>query len=146
MYIFKMSMLSFRGGMGQDKNLLSNLRQNARDAVRDGRHTEAFIHLSHAIKLDEDNVEVLSERARVSTDNLQYSFAIEDAEQILKLRPESWLGHVRLAEVYVATVNLDMAIASYQAAFQCRDADKVHCKAMMDKCKRDLVLDQRVDM
>ena len=89
--------------MGQDKNLLSNLRQTAREAVRDGRHTEAFIHLSHAIKLDGDNVEVLSERARVSSDNLQYSFAIEDAEQILKLRPESWLGHVRLAEVMLAS-------------------------------------------
>ena len=48
--------------------------------------------------------------------------------------------------MYVATVNLDLAIASYQAAFQCLDADKVHCKAMMDKCKRDLALDQRVDM
>ena len=89
--------------MGQDKNLLSNLRQTAREAVRDGRHTEAFIHLSHAIKLDGDNVEVLSERARVSSDNLQYSFAIEDAEQILKLRPESWLGHVRLAEVMLVS-------------------------------------------
>ena len=132
--------------MGQDRNLLSNLRQNARDAVREGRHTEAFIHLSHAIKLDQTNVELLSERARVSADNLQYSFAIEDAGQILQLRPESWLGHVRLAEVYMVTVNLDMAISSYQAAFQCLDADKVHCKTMMDKCKRDLVLDQRVDM
>lgn len=132
--------------MGQDRNLLSNLRQNARDAVREGRHTEAFIHLSHAIKLDQTNVELLSERARVSADNLQYSFAIEDAGQILQLRPESWLGHVRMAEVYMVTVNLDMAISSYQAAFQCLDADKVHCKTMMDKCKRDLVLDQRVDM
>ena len=37
----------------------------------------------------------------------------------------------------MATVNLDLAIASYQAAFQCLDADKVHCKAMMDKCRMD---------
>ena len=56
------------------------------------------------------------------------------------------MGHVRLAEVYQATFNLELAIPSYQSAFQCRDSDKVYCKLMLDKCKKDLVLDVRADM
>ena len=55
-------------------------------------------------------------------------------------------GHVRLGEVYQATYNLELAIPSYQSAFQCRDSDKVYCKLMLDKCKKDLVLDVRADM
>ena len=65
---------------------------------------------------------------------------------MIKLRPESWLGHVRLAEVYQATYNLELAIPSYQNAFQCRDSDKNYCKLMLDKCKRDLVVDTRAEM
>ena len=61
---------------------------------------------------------MLSERARCSVDNLQYHFALEDAQQILQRRPDSWLGHVRLAEVYFATFNFEQAAASYQTAFQ----------------------------
>ena len=54
-------------------------------------------------------------------------------------------GHVRLAEVYQATYNLELAIPSYQNAFQCRDSDKNYCKLMLDKSKRDLVIDTRAD-
>ena len=53
---------------------------------------------------------------------------------------------MRLAEVYQATYNLELAIPSYQNAFQCRDSDKNYCKLMLDKSKRDLVLDTRADM
>ena len=38
--------------MGQDKGV-SSFRAAAKDCVKEGRHTEAFLHLSHALKLDE---------------------------------------------------------------------------------------------
>ena len=104
------------------------------------------MHLSHAIKLDGNNRELLSERSKCSVENLQYYFALEVAQLIIKLKPESWLSHVRLAEVYQATFNLELAIPSYQSAFQCRDSDKVYCKLMLDKCKKDLVHDVRADL
>ena len=131
--------------MGHEKSV-SGLRQVARDCLKEGRHTEAFLHLSHAIKMDQNNCDLLSDRSKRSVENLQYYFALEDAQMIIKLKPESWLGHVRLAEVYQATFNLELAIPSYQSAFQCRDSDKVYCKLMLDKCKKDLVLDVRADM
>ena len=131
--------------MGQDKSVAA-LRQLARECLKEGRHTEAFLHLSHAIKIDETNCDLLSDRSKCSVENLQYYFALEDARMIIQLKPECWLGHVRLGEVYQATFNLQLAITAYQTAFQCRDSDKNYCKLMLDKCKKDLLLDVRADM
>ena len=39
--------------MGHEKSV-SGLRQVARDCLKEGRHTEAFLHLSHAIKMDQN--------------------------------------------------------------------------------------------
>ena len=133
-------------GQQQQKNTIKTLRQTAKDCLKDGRHTEAFLHLSHAIQLDKDNCELLSERSRCGRDNIQYHFAIEDAQQIIQLRPESWLGHVRLAEVYQVTFNYDLAIPAFQTAFQCLDADKSYCKLQIDTCKRESILDKRANM
>ena len=95
--------------MGQNKNAMT-LRQTAKDCIKDGRQTEAFLHLSHALKLDEGNVEILSERSKCCIENLQYHFALEDAKKILELSPDSWLGHVRLAEIYMSTSNYEEAL------------------------------------
>jgi len=119
------------------------LRQTARECLKDGRQTEAFLHLSHALKLDEGNVEILSERSKCCIENLQYHFALEDAKKILELSPDSWLGHVRLAEIYLATANYQEALGCYQMGFQCLDSDKIHCKTQMDRCKRELALDTK---
>ena len=78
--------------MGHDDRSVAGLRQVARDCLKEGRHTEAFLHLSHAIKMDETNCDLLSDRSKCSLENLQYFFALEDAQTIIKLRPESWLG------------------------------------------------------
>ena len=78
--------------MGHDDKSVAGLRQIARDCLKEGRHTEAFLHLSHAIKMDDTNCDLLSDRSKCSLENLQYFFALEDAQTIIKLRPESWLG------------------------------------------------------
>eukprot|EP00090_Calanus_glacialis_P018937 TRINITY_DN2924_c0_g1_i1.p1 TRINITY_DN2924_c0_g1~~TRINITY_DN2924_c0_g1_i1.p1 ORF type:complete len:218 (-),score=66.65 TRINITY_DN2924_c0_g1_i1:523-1176(-) len=131
--------------MGQNKNAMT-LRQTAKDCIKDGRQTEAFLHLSHALKLDEGNVEILSERSKCCIENLQYHFALEDAKKILELSPDSWLGHVRLAEIYLSTSNHEEALGCYQTGFQCMDSDKVHCKTQMDRCKREMAIDSRTHM
>ena len=102
--------------MGQNKNAMT-LRQTAKDCMKDGRQTEAFLHLSHALKLDEGNVEILSERSKCCIENLQYHFALEDANKILELSPDSWLGHVRLAEIYLATANYEEALGRSDFTF-----------------------------
>ena len=104
--------------MGQNKNAMT-LRQTAKDCMKDGRQTEAFLHLSHALKLDEGNVEILSERSKCCCENLQYHFALEDAKKILEVCPDSWLGHVRLAEIYLATANYQDALGRTDSVYQC---------------------------
>ena len=91
-------------------------------------------------------MEILSERSKCCIENLQYHFALEDAKKILELSPDSWLGHVRLAEIYLATANYEEALGCYQTGFQCLDSDKVHCKGQMDRCRREMALDTRSHM
>ena len=77
-----------------------------------GRHTEAFLQISHAVKLDPGNLELLGERC----DNLQFHFALQDAEEMVQLSPDCWLGHRSRAEVHLATLNYSQAIAAYQVS------------------------------
>ena len=43
----------------------------------------------------------------------------------------------------MATHNYQEALEAFQQAFQCIDSDKVLCKELMDKSKREAGLDQR---
>jgi len=131
---------------GEKDKRVAGLRQTARDCIKTGRYTEAFLHLSHAVKLDPGNLELLGERCRCSLDNLQFHFALQDAEEMVQLSPDCWLGHRSRAEVHLATLNYSQAIAAYQTAFQCRDSDKQQCKAGLDRCRREQQQDTRADM
>jgi len=121
---------------------VSELRSLARECVRTDRSTEAFLHLSHALRLDADNRDLLLERSRLSSSDVcQYHFALEDARRLVELDPESWVGHHRTGEIQLQTCNYQAALAAFQRAFQCHDSDKVTCKEMMDKSKRELTAD-----
>jgi len=55
-------------------------------------------------------------------------------------------GHIwspRVGEVYLATCNYQPALEAFQRAFQCQDSDKVACKDLMDRSKRELAQDIR---
>jgi len=126
------------------KKKVAELRGLARECMKTDRSTEAFLHLSHALRLDEDNRDLLVERSRVcSGEACQYHFAMEDAKRLVELDPTSWLGHHRTGEVLMATHNYQEALEAFQRAFQCNDSDKVLCKELMDKSKREAGLDQR---
>lgn len=129
------------------KKKVTELRSLARECARTERSTEAFLHLSHALRLDEDNKELLLERSMVcSGDACQYHFALTDAQKLVELDPESWAGHHRLGEIQLQTCNYQEALAAFQRAFQCHDSDKVVCKELMDRSKRDMALDTRQAM
>jgi len=137
--------------MGNDaadtKKKVGELRGLAKECLRTDRSTEAFLHLSHALRLDEDNRELLLERSRLcSGDVCQYHLAVEDAQRLVELEPESWAGHHRLGEIQLQTCNYQSALESFQRAFQCQDSDKVACKELMDKSRRELALDMRLSL
>jgi len=81
---------------GATRKKVGELRGLARECLRTDRTTEAFLHLSHALRLDEGNREVLLERSRVcSGEAAQYHFAMEDGRSLVEQEPESWAGHHR---------------------------------------------------
>lgn len=126
------------------KKKVDELRSLAKECIKSERSTEAFLHLSHALRLDEDNMELLMERSKLcSGDACQYHFALEDAHRLIALKPESWVGHYRLGEIQLQTCNYEPALAAFQTAFRCQDSDKLACKEQMDKAKRELALDSR---
>ena len=43
----------------------------------------------------------------------------------------------------MATHNYQEALEAFQRAFQCNDSDKVVCKELMDKSRREAGIDQR---
>ena len=49
----------------------------------------------------------------------------------------------RTGEVFLATHNYQEALECFQRAFQCNDSDKVVCKELMDKSRREAGLDLR---
>ena len=51
----------------------------------------AFLHPSHAVKLDPGNLKLLGGRCRCSLDNLQFHFALQDAEEMV---------HVSIDEIF----------------------------------------------
>ena len=49
----------------------------------------------------------------------------------------------RTGEVLLATHNYQDALEAFQRAFQCNDSDKVLCKELMDKSRREAGIDLR---
>ena len=49
----------------------------------------------------------------------------------------------RTGEVLLATHNYQEALEAFQRAFQCNDSDKVVCKELMDKSRREAGIDLR---
>lgn len=128
-----------------DKERLAGLKAKARESIKAEQFTEAFLYLSHAIAMEPDSVEMLSDRCRCLLQSEQYNLALQDADKILEVSPASYCGHLRRAEIYAATFNFDLALKSYQQAFQCADSNKELCMEGISRCKRELAKDRHND-
>merc|ERR1719369_2180833 len=113
--------------------------------MKANNHTEAFFHLTHALKLVPDDTQLLSERSKCLLQNQQYYLALADAENIINISPSLAIGHVRRAEVCFATFNFDSALHSFQQAFQCNDSDKSMAMEGINKCRREMARDNAND-
>jgi len=128
-----------------DKSQVQILKQTARESMKANNHTEAFFHLTHALKLAPDDTQLLSDRSKCLLQTQQYYLALEDANNIIGINPDSSTGHVRRAEICFATFNFDDALQSFQKAFQCSDSDKSLAMEWMTKCRREMARDVHND-
>jgi len=113
--------------------------------MRKDNHTEAFFHLTHALKISPQDTELLSLRSKCLLHNQQYYLALQDAESIITIEDTLSIGHVRRGEVCFATFNFPLALESFKRGFQCGDSDKNLVMEWMHRCKREISRDLATD-
>jgi tetratricopeptide (TPR) repeat protein len=124
---------------------LKELKQVAREKMKEEKYTEAFLHLTNALNSDPDNLEMLSDRCKCLLQSQQYNLALEDSNKLVTLAPQSSLGYARRADIFTATFNYVDALQAYQQGFQCGDSDKEACMDGINKCKREIIKDNNYD-
>jgi len=124
---------------------LKQIKQQAKESMKAEKFTEAFLYITQALKADPGNVELLSDRSRCLLNAEQYNLALEDADKLVELAPDSSYGYAHRAEICLATFNFDAALASFQKAFQCNDANKDVCMEGINKSKREIAKEKHLD-
>lgn len=56
--------------------------------IKDGKAIEAIFHYTHAIKLDPKNYSLHSNRSLAFLKSEQYYYALEDAKETIRLKPD----------------------------------------------------------
>ncbi|KAG8235355.1 hypothetical protein J437_LFUL015864 [Ladona fulva] len=108
------------------------MKEKGNKCVKDGNYAEAELHYTDAIKLDPQNPSLYSNRSLAFLKMQQFHFALEDAKQTLKLKPEWAKGYFRKAEVEYATYHFNDALLSYKMALQLQPEDQ----SIMDAIRR----------
>jgi tetratricopeptide (TPR) repeat protein len=67
--------------------------------LKEGKHEEAVLHYSQAIRLDEKNYSLFSNRSLAFLKMQQFYLALEDAKETIKLKPDWAKGYFRKGEV-----------------------------------------------
>lgn len=66
---------------------VTDLKEKGNDCVRAGNYAEAILHYSHAIKLDSTSPQLYSNRSFAFLKLQQYYYALEDANESIRLDP-----------------------------------------------------------
>lgn len=67
--------------------------------MKEQKYEEAVLHYTHAIKIDEKNHSLHSNRSLAFLRMQQFYLAMEDAKETIRLRPDWAKGYFRKAEV-----------------------------------------------
>lgn len=67
---------------------VQELKEQGNQCIKDGKFMEAVLHYTHAIKLDPKNYSLYSNRSLAFLKLQQYFYALEDAKETIKLKPD----------------------------------------------------------
>lgn len=119
------------------------MKEKGNECVRAGNYAEAVLHYSHAIKLDSSSPQLYSNRSFAFLKLQQYYYALEDANESIRLDPTWAKGYFRRGEVEFATNLFGHALESYRRASQLQnDPTLLECVL---KANRELTRQQKVD-
>lgn len=126
---------------------VQELKEKGNACVRENKFEEAMLYYTHAIKLDPKNCSLYSNRSLTFLKMHQYYFALEDAKETIRLKPDWAKGYFRKGEVEFATFNFTDAILSYRMALSLHPNDPAITAALARTCqerKKDLKADEQI--
>ncbi|XP_071449535.1 stress-induced-phosphoprotein 1-like [Hetaerina americana] len=105
-------------------NEVQDLKEKGNKCVKNGNFAEAVLHYTHAIKLDPQNFSLYSNRSLAFLKMQQFYFALEDANETIRLKADWAKGYFRKAEVEFATFHFSDALLSYKMALDLQPDDQ----------------------
>ncbi|XP_054288780.1 uncharacterized protein LOC129004282 [Macrosteles quadrilineatus] len=123
---------------------VQELKEQGNQCLKDGKSMEAVLHYTHAIKLDPKNYSLYSNRSLAFLKAQQYYYALQDAKETIRLKPDWAKGYFRKGEVESATYNYTDAILSYSLALRLLPEDQT-LAAALERTTRERSRDLRAD-
>lgn len=97
---------------------VNQLKEKGNAALSMGRYEEAVEHYTKAIALDPSNHVLFSNRSAAHAKSENYSAALEDANQTVKLNPSWSKGYSRKGSALAYLGKLDEAMAAYEKGLE----------------------------
>ncbi|XP_063234657.1 uncharacterized protein LOC134537786 [Bacillus rossius redtenbacheri] len=123
---------------------VEDLKAKGNECVKNGKFVESILHYSHAIKLDQSNYVLYSNRSLSFFKMEQYYLALEDAKETVRLKPDWAKGYFRMAEVQYAAGHYEEALQSYTSALRLQSDDTVIRNAIL-RTTQEMKHNHRVD-
>ncbi|KAJ9582179.1 hypothetical protein L9F63_003478, partial [Diploptera punctata] len=126
---------------------VQELKEKGNECVRKKIYEESILHYSLAIKLDPNNYSLYSNRSLAFLKIQHFYFAMQDAKETIRLKPDWAKGYFRKAEVEFCTFRFSEALLSYQQALQLQPNDPVILEAILKTSKekrKDMKADDQI--
>jgi len=120
------------------------LKEKGNECVRNKKYAESVLHYTHAIKLDPVDYSLYSNRSLAFLKMQHFYFAMEDAKEAIRLKPNWAKGYYRKAEVEFSTFHFSDALVSYRIALKLQPNDPDILKAIL-KTSQQKEKDRKAD-
>lgn len=128
---------------------VEELKRNGNSCMSEGKHIEAMLHYTQAIKLDKSNPLLYSNRSLSFLKLQQYYFARDDANSCIKLDCGWPKGYYRKGEAEYSAEHYKEALASYKTGLSIEPNDTGLQDAVMKatvKLKEQRSRDKRIPL
>ncbi|XP_072038904.1 uncharacterized protein [Amphiura filiformis] len=105
-------------------------KERGNGCMKSGRHMEAILHYTEAIKWTPEDYRLYSNRSLGYLKMEQHYLALEDANRVVELKPEWAKGYFRKAEVFASVDFHEAAVQFYKAALERDENDEKLKKAV----------------